>query len=203
MLRTRLLARTPQCRSHRIRIITTRTLTTLPRTPFFTALSSHDPSSTAIVHSSTGESFTYGSLLADTLAAKERLLQHTNRDEKSIVRERVALLIGNSYDYVVNLLAVLGSNAIAVPLAPAFPVSELRYNIEQSQAMTLLATKEHEAKAKDVVKGLSETLTIPDMKSGTASRNFDPAGESQGGMMLYTSGTTSRPVRVHHACRQC
>lgn len=75
-------------------------MTTLPRTPLFDAISQHDPSTIAVVHSLSGRSFTYGSLLQDVVAAKENLSQSAGRDAKAMQGERVAFLIENSYDYV-------------------------------------------------------------------------------------------------------
>ena len=72
----------------------------LQRSALFEAMIQHRPDSTAIVHSLSGRSFTYASLLHDVALAKERLLEKTGKDETSIAGERVAFLIENSYDYV-------------------------------------------------------------------------------------------------------
>lgn len=75
-------------------------MATLPRTPLFEAISQHDPQSTAVVHSVSGRTFTYASLLQDVALAKQRLAQDAGRSEKGISGERIAFLIENSYDYV-------------------------------------------------------------------------------------------------------
>ena len=72
----------------------------LQRSPLLEAIEQHDRDSTAVVHSLSGRSFSYGSLMHDVAAAKERLLSQTGLDEQSIIGERVAFLIENSYDYV-------------------------------------------------------------------------------------------------------
>ena len=72
----------------------------LQRSTLFELMLEHKQHSLAIIHSLSGRSFTYGSLLHDVATAKERLLQETGKDEKSIAGERVAFLIENSYDYV-------------------------------------------------------------------------------------------------------
>lgn len=71
---------------------------TLPRLPIFESISSHDPSSTAIIHSDSGRSFTYGELLKDVAAAREKL--QTTAQKDNIRGERIAFLIENGYDYV-------------------------------------------------------------------------------------------------------
>ena len=71
---------------------------TLPQSPVFQAILRHDPRSTAIIHSESGRTFTYGSLLADVVAAKNRLSEAA--DGKPLSGERIAFLAENGYDYV-------------------------------------------------------------------------------------------------------
>ncbi|KAK5171883.1 uncharacterized protein LTR77_003520 [Saxophila tyrrhenica] len=180
----------------------------LQRSALFEALLQHDQDHPAIVHSLSGRSFTYGSLLQDVVGAKDRLLAQTSRDEQSIVGERVAFLIENSYDYVVTLLAILASNAIAVPLAPYFPASELRYIINHSDALALQYSSRYQSLASEVLKdGLEKTpvsAQVDKITQGSSSQDsIELVGGSytaEGGMMLYTSGTTARPkgVLLHH-----
>jgi hypothetical protein len=71
---------------------------TLPRLPLFEAIKKHDPQSTAVVHSLSGRSFTYGELVNDVAAAKDKLQQNTNG--QSAEGARIAFLVENGYDYV-------------------------------------------------------------------------------------------------------
>jgi malonyl-CoA/methylmalonyl-CoA synthetase len=70
----------------------------LPKLPIFEAIAGHDPNSTAVVHSASGRSFTYGELLRDVADAKNTILKETG--DSSIAGHRVAFLVENSYDYV-------------------------------------------------------------------------------------------------------
>ncbi|KAL1305250.1 hypothetical protein AAFC00_002165 [Neodothiora populina] len=187
------------------RAISRRTIATLPSTPLFEAISSHDPQSTAVVHSLSGRSFTYASLLQDVAARKDELARQATAVGSAIQGQRVAFLIENSYDYVVTLLSVLGSSAIAVPLSPNFPAGELKYILEQSEALMLLSSTKFAAKADEVMKeGLAHDLVnIPVKKlvDGRASPEkvfLEDVGKeaTTSGMMLYTSGTTNRPKGV-------
>ncbi|KAL2004139.1 hypothetical protein VTN02DRAFT_6236 [Thermoascus thermophilus] len=184
--RTRYLSR-PSCRL----------LSTLPDLPLFRALQAHDASRPAVVHSVSGRSFTYGNLLGDVLRSKEAL--------SGVEGERVAFLAENGYDYVVTLLSILASNAVALPLSPAFPVGELRYILENSGAKVLVATQTYGDKARDIVTaGLPRPplLDVRDkIKTGAGAAEAIQweqlaEGRSRGGMMLYTSGTTNRPKGV-------
>ncbi len=71
---------------------------TLPRLPIFEAIASHDPQSTAVIHSISGRRFTYGNLLKDVWEAKNSL--HQLVGGKSVEGERIAFLAENGYDYV-------------------------------------------------------------------------------------------------------
>lgn len=100
------------------------------------------------------------------------------------------------------MLAIFASDAIALPLSPAFPTGELKYIMDNSQARMLLATEKYSTKAMEILReGLEhdpifnirnkleesskESVTLEDLKQSPSSS----------GMMLYTSGTTNRPVR--------
>ena len=72
---------------------------TLQRIAFTEAIQRHDSESTAVVHSLSGRSFNYGSLLADVASRKEQLLKETGKDANTIAGERIAFLVENSYDY--------------------------------------------------------------------------------------------------------
>jgi len=76
---------------------------TFPDLPIFRAIASHDPKSTAIIHSKSDRRFTYGELQKDIEGAKIRLyhqLKAATADGEPIGGQRVAFLVENGYDYV-------------------------------------------------------------------------------------------------------
>ena len=75
-----------------------RMASTLPNLAIFRAIAKHDPVSPAIVHGDSRQSFFYGSLLQDVVAAKEYILQTAGGSP--LQGERIAFLAENSYDYV-------------------------------------------------------------------------------------------------------
>jgi hypothetical protein len=98
--RTRYAAHSLAPRYSRTFSCTSAAMAALQRSAFFEAMRQHDPSSTAVVNNDSGVAFSYGSLLRDVSRAKERLLQETGKDEKSIAGERIAFMVENGYDYV-------------------------------------------------------------------------------------------------------
>jgi acyl-CoA synthetase (AMP-forming)/AMP-acid ligase II len=102
----------------------------------------------------------------------------------------------------VTLLSILALDGIAMPLSPSFPVGELDYILDNSQTGFLLATEKYTSKAQDVLDnaGDSPPVLVSFGKrisgGGSVGRvDFRALANPQGGMMLYTSGTTNRPVR--------
>lgn len=89
-----------RCARQNSRSITTGRLGSLPRTPLFEAIKSHDPESSAVVHALSGRQFSYASLLKDVAIAKQRLANDAGRDAEALQGERIAFLVENSYDYV-------------------------------------------------------------------------------------------------------
>lgn len=97
---------------------------------------------------------------------------------------------------------MIGTNSIALPLSPAFPPHELQYIMDHSRASMLLSSKKFEKEASDVLKEGLETqpkFVILEKKLGGGEGGEVELQESEqedGGMMLYTSGTTNRPVNA-------
>ncbi|KAF5691033.1 malonyl synthetase [Fusarium denticulatum] len=176
----------------------------LHRSAFFEAILKHEGSSVAVVENESGASFSYSSLLNSVARAKEQLLAKTGKCDTSISGERIAFLVESGYEYVVTLLTILACNAIAVPLAPSFPAPELRYIINNSEALALISSAKYVSKAEEVLtEGLDNTplsfqldgtRNISKIEEEVKLRDF--SDEPRGGMMLFTSGTTARPKGV-------
>jgi acyl-CoA synthetase (AMP-forming)/AMP-acid ligase II len=103
----------------------------------------------------------------------------------------------------VTFLSILSHDAIAVPLAPTHPILELRYILENSEALLFLSTEKYREKAKEVVKeGSSYTARLHILSKiaegavSSESVTFDSTAFDHAGLMLYTSGTTNRPKGV-------
>lgn len=101
---------------------------------------------------------------------------------------------------VVTLLAILAARSIAVPLSPAFPAPELQYILNHSEASLLLSSAKFTAKAHEVLateltaKPTHLELTKHFPGAAHEQVTLDGTDPAEGGLMLYTSGTTNRPV---------
>lgn len=87
-----------------------------------------------------------------------------------------------------------------MPLCTTFPDQELRYIVDQSQALVLLSSEKFKDKAQDIVTEKLEShpiIAVEKIKEGKKSSEhitLEVPKSEDGGMMLYTSGTTSRPA---------
>ena len=110
-----------------------------------------------------------------------------------------------------TFLAILAADAIAVPLCPTFPTSELQYVADHCEISLLAASPRFLAKAQDLLDaGLRSSPGLVKLEKHAAGEERRPLqcalerreptssrdGGYEAGMMLYTSGTTSRPVRA-------
>jgi malonyl-CoA/methylmalonyl-CoA synthetase len=103
----------------------------------------------------------------------------------------------------VTLLSIFGAHSIALPLSPAFPSHELQYIMDQSEALMLLSSAKFDGKAQEVMKeGLEakpQHFKLEKKLGGLEHAKIILQGPTNGdgGMMLYTSGTTNRPVSLN------
>ena len=141
--------------------------------------------------------FTYQQLL-DTSARVAAALLAGGDDLREA---RVAFMAPPGFQHVAVQWGIWRAGGIAVPLAVMYPAAELAYTIEDSQATIVVAHAEF-------VEALAPLATERQLRFLTTDDLIDSAdGELAGGalptveagrraMILYTSGTTSRPKGV-------
>lgn len=102
-----------------------RMASTLPKLTIFQAVAKHDPASTAIIHSISNESFSYGTLLRDVVAAKKQISKTVCGS--SLQGERIACFAEHSYNYVGSWHAGAESATLISPSdVPCYPCPRSR-----------------------------------------------------------------------------
>ncbi len=106
--------------------------------------------------------------------------------------------------FIVALLSIIASGAIAVPLAPTFPTTELQTILNDCSASMLLSSEYYHKKASEIVQvGVKKPPVLERLRLSTNPIGSSPTnmpileaghGIDTSGLMLYTSGTTGRPV---------
>lgn len=137
---------------------------------------------------------TYGTLLEDTARAAASLL-----DGAPDLREsRVAFLVAPGRRYVTTLWAIWRAGGIAVPLSASQALAEWEHVIGDSSAAVVVAEAETAPALRPLAERFGCRLLLADGPSEDAAPDIAlPAMEpGRRAMMVYTSGTTSRPKGV-------
>lgn len=125
--------------------------------------------------------------------------------------DRLALLLPNGPDLVVALLAAARAELIAVPVLPVFTPPQVGYVLAHSGARGLISTPRLLAnvptEARAALRVLVTTAEVPGAVLLGDLFDAPPAAPVRTapdpiGLILYTSGTTSRPKGVAHSQRR-
>ncbi len=141
---------------------------------------------------SDGHDHSYDSLLSISEAIAASLLDgSTDLDE-----QRIAFLIPASFDYVAVQWGIWRAGGIAVPLSLFSADPELEHVITDAQVDRIIAPEDSLAKLRPLCDRLSVPLLSVDQISSRQSVPLPELDAQRRAMILYTSGTTSKPKGV-------
>ena len=137
---------------------------------------------------SRGRDHSYESLLARSASIAARLLDGSS----DLEGKRIAFRIPASFEYA----AVQWAGGVAVPLSLSAAEPELEHVLTDARVDRILAPED----AFEGLVSLAERLSLPlhsiDSLSSGASVPLPAVGTARRAMILYTSGTTSKPKGV-------
>ncbi len=131
---------------------------------------------------------TYASLVLQATSVSAALLG----SRPDLKGDRVAFMAAPGHRYVVALYGIWMAGGVAVPLSTAHPAPELQYVLRDSLAQTVLADSVHFAR----VYAATQDVRLLEQMIKFAPCALPAVETKRRALMLYTSGTTSRPKGV-------
>jgi long-chain acyl-CoA synthetase len=161
-----------------------------------------DPGRAALLHGSNAMTWTELDAAADRAAAALLGLGLTAGD-------RVAIQLGNTFDFPTFYFGALRAGLVAVPANTAYTAPELAYMLTDSGARALVTSSVAAIEAADRLRGDAPALehvvvaapsgpdgTVP-LSDALGAAAAEPPGQAAGGdalaALIYTSGTSGRP----------
>lgn len=145
-----------------------------------------------IAFSTATTSHTYQQLLDRSATLASALLG----EAKDLNEARVALLVAPGFDYFASQWAIWRAGGIKVPICLSATEPEWEYSLTDSGASAVLADAPMAAKIAPLCQRLGLRVVNMDSISSTPVKALPEISPSRRAMILYTSGTTSKPKGV-------
>jgi len=137
--------------------------------------------------------FTY----AELLAASQRVAAALLDGASDLAEQRIAFLVPPGFEYAAIQWGIWQAGGIAVPLGVMHPPAELDYVLADSSASAVVVDPVFRDRVASTCEKLSiRLLEVPTILASDAPAPLPEVAASRRAMILYTSGTTSRPKGV-------
>ncbi|HEY8347133.1 MAG TPA: AMP-binding protein [Symbiobacteriaceae bacterium] len=134
----------------------------------------------------------------DLLNASARVASVLLAGRSDLEEERVAFLVPPSFTYVAVQWGIWRAGGIAVPLAVSHPPAELAYVIRDADASVVVAHPSLADRVRPLAEeaGIRFLLTTDLLETAAPPPALPALTSNRRAMIIYTSGTTSRPKGV-------
>jgi malonyl-CoA/methylmalonyl-CoA synthetase len=162
----------------------------LPITPSFVARARNYRSRTAILDASGTYQFD------DLLSASHRVASRLLNGRRELGEERVGFLVQPGFQWVAALWGIWRAGGVAVPLPSGAPAAELQYLIDDTRASMLIGDRAGAAILGTCAAQKDINTFLVDEMLAHPEADLPGISSDRRAMILYTSGTTSRPKGV-------
>jgi malonyl-CoA/methylmalonyl-CoA synthetase len=139
-----------------------------------------------------GRTYTYAELSAISC----RIASYLLRKEPDLHEKRIAFCIPPGFEYVAVQWGIWRAGGVCVPLSIFHPRPELEYVIQDSNAEIILAHPEYVERLLPVAKTLGRRLVQTSTAMKAKAFPLPQIHKSRRALILYTSGTTSKPKGI-------
>ncbi len=138
----------------------------------------------------------YAELLDMRLRAARSLLDFLP-DGDDLNERRVAFMVGKTRRYAALKLAIWSAGGVSVPLCVSHPAKEIEYVIDDVSPFAVVCDPCFSPTLRDMcAKRRVKLLTTDEVFSSQPAHRLPDVAPSRRAMVIYTSGTTSRPKGV-------
>ena len=132
----------------------------------------------------------------DLIDASQRVASYLLDGRKDMNEARVSFFIPPGFDYVAVVLGIWRAGGIAVPLSISHPDRELEYVIKDSGSELLLAAPKFKGRFGKLSGKIGTGFSTVEEALRCKKTSLPLVTEDRRAMIIYTSGTTSRPKGV-------
>ncbi len=136
--------------------------------------------------------YTYAEILDRSASLAASFLKNTD----DLAEARIAFLAPAGFAYITTQWAIWRAGGVAMPLCLSATEPELEYALTNSESIQVITTRENAAKVTDLCARLNLRLTLIEDVDDTPEKTLPEISSNRRGMILYTSGTTSKPKGV-------
>ena len=133
---------------------------------------------------------------ADLLKRSERIASALLDAENDLNESRIALLCPSAQEFAISQWGIWRAGGVCVPMSNSATASELEYAISNSRPIRVLAQREYFEKLEPVCKKLGVAILVLDEAISEVVKPLPSVTSNRRAMILYTSGTTSKPKGV-------
>ncbi|ASV30242.1 acyl-CoA synthetase [Maribacter cobaltidurans] len=142
--------------------------------------------------SSNNQGYSYDQLIASSNAVASNLLGNST----DLNEGRITFLVPPSFEYTAIQWGIWKAGGIAVPLCVLHPLPSIQYVLEDTQAEMVIAHKDYVSFLKPLEAELGISVVPMEAMFAENNSSLPNLSPDRRAMILYTSGTTSKPKGV-------